>query len=46
MRPCARGPGASAMGGAGVGEGEREVGAVAPGMLGYEWSCEFCSSKW
>jgi hypothetical protein len=34
------------MGGAGVEEGEREVGAVAPGMLGYEWSCEFGSSKW
>jgi hypothetical protein len=36
IRPCARGPGASAMGGAGVGEGERELGSVAPGMLGYE----------
>jgi len=36
MRPCARGPGASAMGGAGVGDGERELGSVAEGMMGYE----------
>jgi hypothetical protein len=36
MRPCARGPGASAIGGAGVGDGEREVGSIAPGMMGYE----------
>jgi hypothetical protein len=39
MRPCARGPGASAMGGAGVGDGEREVVSVAPGIVDYEcWS--------
>lgn len=35
MRPCARGPGASAIGGAGVGEGERELGSVAAGIMGY-----------
>jgi hypothetical protein len=33
-RPVARGPGVSAMGGAGVGEGERESGFVADGILG------------
>lgn len=37
MSPCARGPGVSAMGGAGVGDGEREVGSVALGMMLYEW---------
>jgi hypothetical protein len=36
IRPCARGPGASAMGGAGVGDGEREEGSVAAGMMKYE----------
>jgi hypothetical protein len=36
MRPCARGPGASAMGGAGVGDGDRELGSVAAGMVEYE----------
>lgn len=36
MRPCARGPGASAMGGAGVGDGEREGGSVALGIMLYE----------
>jgi hypothetical protein len=39
MRPCARGPGASAMGGAGVGDGEREWGSVAACMLEYECRC-------
>lgn len=34
MKPCARGPGVSAMGGARVGEGERESGLVAEGILG------------
>ena len=33
MKPCARGPGVSAMGGAGVGDGERESGIVAEGIL-------------
>lgn len=36
MRPCARGPGASAIGGAGVGDGDREFGSVAAGMMRYE----------
>jgi hypothetical protein len=35
IRPCARGPGASAMGGAGVGDGEREASFVAAGMITY-----------
>lgn len=33
MRPCARGPGVAAMGGAGVGDGEREAGCVVAGMF-------------
>lgn len=33
IKPCARGPGVSAMGGAGVGDGERESGCVAAGMV-------------
>lgn len=32
-RPAARGPGVSAMGGAGVGDGERESGFVAEGIF-------------
>jgi hypothetical protein len=36
MRPWARGPGASAIGGAGVGDGERDAGSIAPGMMRYE----------
>lgn len=32
-RPVARGPGVSAMGGAGVGEGDRDSGFVAEGMF-------------
>jgi hypothetical protein len=38
IRPCARGPGVSAIGGAGVGDGERESGFVAAGMITY--GCE------
>lgn len=33
IRPCARGPGVSAMGRAGVGEGERELGFAAAGIM-------------
>jgi hypothetical protein len=36
MRPCARGPGASAIGGAGVGDGERDLSSVAECMLKYD----------
>ena len=36
IKPCARGPGVSATGGAGAGEGDREGGCVAVGMAGYE----------
>lgn len=36
IRPCARGPGASATGGAGAGDGDREGGFVAVGMVEYE----------
>jgi hypothetical protein len=33
IRPCARGPGASAIGRAGVGDGERDSGFVAVGIV-------------
>ena len=36
IRPWARGPGASATGGADTGDGDREGGIVAVGMVGYE----------
>ncbi len=36
IRPCARGPGVSAIGGAGAGEGDREGGFVAVGMVEYK----------
>jgi hypothetical protein len=36
IRPWARGPGASATGGAGAGDGDREGGFVAVGMVEYE----------